>query len=918
MLSIKNLSKSYGKDKILNSINISFPDIGLYYILGPSGSGKTTLLNIISTIEDDYQGDVFYDEIEFRKISEKEKQYLRQKIISVAFQEDKLDPHTNIFNNINLPQIITGQKIINNNKVKNLLYTFGIDKLVEKPIKHLSGGEAKRVGIIRCLLKEAKIYLLDEPLNGLDENRRKMVTNILKELSKKALVIIITHQKEEIETDSNVLYIKDGKIESKQYYYSINKKSGSNKGIAGKMSLINHFRLNIKKIFAYKTRMYMNFISLMVAFFSLGLSCLLLFGVKTNIINSFTSGIFSDSILVEEKDKTIINDERKDIDDDTLQDIKYNFKDYIINSSKYYIADYTKMFPNENKITFKIANYNLTSSLRILDLINTINIEEIVYKEQIRNLQLKSDELILGGDEPFIKTLSNYLGCSLNINEINKYIKITPLTMCLSLDNNEWKYSTDVLFTIKQVIEFPKLTFIHTDPEFVPSLIENDLQLEVSKNKESSDKYPWTVKSETYLTLKHNSIDSFIKDFLSCDKYRNYNLLPSRVSITDEDNIYDTRIGIEQMITKRMKIINEVDERLNDKIINKYFSSSLYLNAKEGLIKGFYNPIYISSKKNKINKIIDTYYETDESMSNLREFSIADHEEIVSGDVYSSIKQKGFYLLPIPKQEVQGRLPTSVNEIIISSSLARSIGFEGNNGYCYFAYLNGLDYKNNKYFTNFIYDKLNVVGIVDSPEKVIYQNEFFPTSFGLLKLKTSAGCDIDSITYRVDMDEKNLIEIKNILQKELNDFYFSLPGLETFKGINNSLEPLTIALTSFSIIIFLISGFLLIFTLSLYIIEDKRYIATKLIFGSSKKDIKKSYYILSLIYGFISSTNAMLLLFFIQLSFKKTLNNIIGSLLGFSAWPYIVILISCIILSTFSAKIALHQIKNKDLKSLFN
>ena len=211
MLKLENINKSYNNELILKNINLYFENTGFISILGPSGSGKTTLLNIISGLIKPDSGTIQYNNLLLNKFNRKSWDSFRTYNLSYIFQDYKLLEDITVIDNI---KILTN----NNNKIKQLLAKLEINKIQKQKVNKLSGGEKQRVAIARALANDPDILLADEPTGALDTINSVKIMNILKEISKNKLVIIVTHNIELAKKYSDkIIYIKDGTIEHNDY-----------------------------------------------------------------------------------------------------------------------------------------------------------------------------------------------------------------------------------------------------------------------------------------------------------------------------------------------------------------------------------------------------------------------------------------------------------------------------------------------------------------------------------------------------------------------------------------------------------------------------------------------------------------------------------------------------------------------------
>ncbi len=218
ILRLANVTKKYkldnGKERVvLNNITVAFPSKGFVSIIGKSGSGKSTLLNMISLLDEPTNGCVFYKGQNINKWSIKEKETFRNQNIGIIFQHYHLLENESVLFNIMLPSLINGEKAKDAEfAAKNLLKSIDFkENLYTAKCKDLSGGEKERVAILRALINDPQIILADEPTGALDSTNSILVMNILKEISKNKLVIVVSHNEQLVDEYSDIkISIKDG------------------------------------------------------------------------------------------------------------------------------------------------------------------------------------------------------------------------------------------------------------------------------------------------------------------------------------------------------------------------------------------------------------------------------------------------------------------------------------------------------------------------------------------------------------------------------------------------------------------------------------------------------------------------------------------------------------------------------------
>ena len=229
MLQIKNIYKEYKTgnliQKTLDDVSLNLRDNEFVAILGPSGSGKTTLLNIIGGLDRYDEGDLIINGISTKKYKDRDWDSYRNHTIGFVFQSYNLIPHQTILANVELALTISGvSKSKRKQKAIEALEKVGLGNHLHKKPNQLSGGQMQRVAIARALVNDPDIVLADEPTGALDSDTSIQVMELLKEVAKDRLVVMVTHNPELAETyATRIVKIKDGKMLSDTNPYIIEK-----------------------------------------------------------------------------------------------------------------------------------------------------------------------------------------------------------------------------------------------------------------------------------------------------------------------------------------------------------------------------------------------------------------------------------------------------------------------------------------------------------------------------------------------------------------------------------------------------------------------------------------------------------------------------------------------------------------------
>lgn len=206
ILELKNITKTFDDEVILDNMNLYIRDKEFLTLLGPSGCGKTTTLRIIAGFETPSSGNVFFEGKDISSIPPYERN------INTVFQNYALFPHLNVYDNIAFGlKIKKMDKSTINNKVLEVLRLVNLKGFENRKIHRLSGGQQQRVAIARALVNEPKILLLDESLGSLDSKLRKEMQMELKRIQERVGItfIYVTHDQEEALTMSDTVVVMD-------------------------------------------------------------------------------------------------------------------------------------------------------------------------------------------------------------------------------------------------------------------------------------------------------------------------------------------------------------------------------------------------------------------------------------------------------------------------------------------------------------------------------------------------------------------------------------------------------------------------------------------------------------------------------------------------------------------------------------
>ncbi len=216
MLELKNISKSYGTQLILNNINISVQNSQLVSILGPSGSGKSTLLQLIGLLSKPDYGDIHLNAISYKDLKENQLAKFRNENIGFVFQFHNLLGEFTSEENIKLPLYIRDKNISEEQEAyfQEIINHLGIQNLIHKFPSQLSGGEQQRVAVARALINKPALILADEPTGNLDNKNADALYEMFVRLKENygQQIIMVTHNESLTSQSDQVIYLNSGNI----------------------------------------------------------------------------------------------------------------------------------------------------------------------------------------------------------------------------------------------------------------------------------------------------------------------------------------------------------------------------------------------------------------------------------------------------------------------------------------------------------------------------------------------------------------------------------------------------------------------------------------------------------------------------------------------------------------------------------
>lgn len=892
MIKVSNLFKSYQDNKILENISLNLADHGLITLLGDSGCGKTTLLNLLSTLDGDFHGSIKFNNLELNKLSDKKRRAFRINNIGYVFQNFNLFENDTVYNNIYLvlSSVSNLSKELKNRKIEEALTLVDCLTFKDKYVRDLSGGEKQRVALARAIINNPKVIFADEPSGNLDTLNATKIFNLLREISKDCLVIVVTHN----ETLSNEYSDEIYRFENKKIIKELNNAKEANKPLTtmkekrkaksevlSSKFIFRHFLNNVK---LKKIRYLLTLIFLTIALISSGVSFYVNSELTSGITNMFTDALGKNSLILERKDKDPQIIDYYSANKTDLENIYKSYQGEVDYIGVNYLADFEGLFPNENSLYLEHEN-KLTNLFDI----TSRYFNEFIYEKHFKNTKdiypqifskLNDDEIVISLNNQQMIDLCLRFRIPKTYQDLGAYLLSNKIKVVLKVENRIFVYEDEQAFRLKAVIRSPYKRIYHTNPYFNEDLFERRMQLPSSNNLTQVDELPWTLKKINYF----HTIDfptKVIEDLM-------YKIAYKSMIFENDSNLFSPlSISENSGRTNRVYVFNSFKKSIDLELLrvlkeSSYNFNSYYFNTSSGyrqsgsILSGFSHPLFFSLYLEKINEVIDA-----NSKVSLNEFYNIEIPELVCEGNLLKTSEDIVKLSSKLTQKIKGVYPRNIKEIAISEKMARTLGGQDIIGKeLYMSSLMSSQKIDEVVKTKFKTVKVTICGIVNSEKMEVYHSPDYSISlFRDLFNYSSLELNIESIVFMLEnkIDEQT-VEKLNTMYPE---YYFFNPTSDIEKGIKETMNYILIFLLDFSLISILSSIVLISIITYINFLDSKRDVALLIALGFSSFEIMKMFFLNNLFTSSFSLVNSSIGLVFASYLLKESFTNSFGLAFSF-------------------------------------
>ncbi|MBQ8293223.1 MAG: ABC transporter ATP-binding protein/permease [Bacilli bacterium] len=839
MLRLKNIKKDYVMAdttvEALKGISISFRENEFVSILGPSGCGKTTLLNIIGGLDKYSDGTLYIDDISTKKFDDRDWDTYRNHRIGFIFQSYNLIPHQTVLENVELALTIGGvSKDERIKRAKEALDKVGLKDQYNKKPNQLSGGQCQRVAIARALVNEPEILLADEPTGALDTQTSIQIMDLIKEISKDRLVIMVTHNPELAEKYSTrIVKLLDGELtyDSNPFNPKEEEKNQTEKVKKPKLSFWTAFRLSARNLRSKFKR------TLMVCFAGsigiIGVATVL--SVSTGItgyVNSMQDDMLSGNpitiaeetinleLMMAGMDASTKNEAIKE----SVEDGKVNVQ-YLIE----FLAERSEMANNmlvSNDINQEYLDYLAGMPEDIYETIATY------YDVDVKNNLYTNISLEEYGEQTMSLSAIEYLYYKM-LQETEEFKDYASFVSQVANVFSQYPNNPDFILEQYDIISDPNKSYLPTK--------ENEIMIVVSENTDLTDLLLAQLgyyTQEEFLNICYRATDDEkYNPSLDKNKFTYEELLGKTFTYYPNDTIYNKADATNPMSKSNPFTYNAYEDTNWETGMDLKITAVLRL--KEGISYGslssgiYYTPAFTKKMINDgVNSEIVKYLNDTEQES----FNSTSYNGIGMGITY--------------------KISFAINDVLHENIT----GFVGNTSMMA-SMMGSMTGQLNEVFTLTLRD----LGGIDMPNRIA----IYPTNFDLK----------DQVTDYLDAwnEEGNITINGKIYKLEDRTEIIYTDSLElVINLINNMINIVTYALVAFTALSLVVSTVMIAIITYVSVIERVKEIGVIRSLGGRKKDVSRLFNAEAFIIGLSSGVIGIGVTYLLS----ALINAIVGSLTG--------------------------------------
>lgn len=868
----ENVKRSFGEEKPLRGVSFHLPKKGFFGILGSSGSGKSTLLNILGMLDVGYEGDVLILGKNPKRMSEAERCAFRLKEIGYVFQSFNLLELETVEFNLSLPlqSCYRVKKRRRLAKLRDALSLVGLDGYQKRIVNSLSGGEKQRVAIARAVINNPSLLLLDEPSAALDQENSARLFSILKKLSSRCLVLVVSHDVDLLSAYSDaILELDQGQIAAFSSKEGENSKECLPIRIPGKerawprlpfFSLLFHAWHILKR---KKWRSLFTEGAIAAGLLGIGMSLYLSFSISDQIESSFASIVPENRIVMKEKAESVSPYSNVySCSPESAEALVESFPDELLDYGSSFLMNFEEWFSDDNLVYalrgaeqisllgFSARSFN---DYQWLDLVD----DGSFYPKRPSSMEF--DEIVLGLPYPDMFQLCFRLQIERSFESLGDYLSDVPLPIVLRVSRLDYGFQDEQIFNLVSVYPSQKRTIAHLDHRWARSLFVDRMRFKPWNGADTPS--PQAIYEVPYVEPRGDP-SFFLSKARAKEKYKGIVFqkasslfLGSLLEKGEATALRRLYLFSCDLLGPSWREIEEVSSFSPFLLGRDVLTPGGYFADTQSLIAGFLKHLVFTPSEEEAKTVVDSYSR------------LPLDQKDVPIELPGSCKDAGALQTSLPLRTIYGerdfnvgKAPLNYEEIGVSSALYRLWG-QPDEIYVA-AELEGEE-AGDFYNRSFSLSKVKVTGVKESESEAIYLCSDWSADFLFL----SAGADPFSLLpngaiFQVD-DAADLPTLLDELREAFPRFRFGSPSLEVSSAIESSLGYIKKVLVFFAAFAFLLSFLLSAIVLGIALKENGKEARLLYAMGADRKQLSKAFLchiLLSLGAALVSSCVSLLAL----------------------------------------------------------
>lgn len=925
-IEIHHLSKRFGKRVLYQDVNLSIPDKGLFVLLGDSGSGKSSLLDLVGLLDENYEGTLEILGRNFQGKSEAERSEFRLRELGYLRQGCDLLELESALENVRLPLDAMSDlpPYLQRQKALDLLTSFGLREKAAQRVNTLSGGEKQRVALARALIGEPPILLADEPTGALDKENAEMIYAALKEVGKKRLVFMVSHDEERTERYADaILRLKEGN-------FTLTKNLASKEGNAPILVLRKQQAKSVPHvpfpswlvhgIHLLRERGIRSVFSSLIVFFSLlslGVGVYVSRDLEGELTSAFSSLTGEGSILYEKNGASEHTFESlRGASEVEVRQIQQSHPKLARDMGVSYLAPFESDFPEENEalILGPYHHYVLPGfSLRSINDYLWLDLETERTFYPACPQSLSEDQVVLGLPFASMAGLCFSLSILRNFVSLGEYLRQKPLPLLFRVENDSWTYEDEQLFSVVGVTPSDVPALYHYHHQWNTYVFEKRMRFPTSYEADRS--LPWIFQKVYYLepASTPEEFASEARRFPDCGDYvferASYAYEPTHCLKGYPPPLKRFYV---YFASKESLDVPSIEEIAVDKAFASFsvYGEGSYVSYPEALACGFANPFYLAGTSLSRDQIID-------SVSSLplqtTEKEISLPNDAVMGAYYRPRSSSLTYSSDFSKLE-KGRLPQGEEEVCLSSGLMAKLGSPS---LVYVAGMVGSEEVGDRLERDYRPATLKVVGVVNEENDVLFGGsywsiDFFRDEFGM----SSFALEPKQVSLSL-AHPKEAERVVKALASRHPDYRFLDPASTLTSSIGEVVGYVDLVLKLASAFSLAISFCLLLTVALLSSLENAREGRMLFTLGINREDIAESYGASLLVLCSYCIVSSLVTLLGLEVAIDEAIQGNFGLAkpFQFDAVPLLVVLLAGLLGFCFSFLLIRRWIRQRNFRA---